>query len=139
MASGPATLRAAIDLPSEQRSVPAARRVVGQLLDAWAASGFRDDATLLVSELVTNVVRHVAGKAAMRVEVQLSEPGLRVAVVDRSPARPTVRGRGADGGHGIWLVSAVADRWGSEEHGGGKRVWFELEPDRARSHPSAAG
>jgi hypothetical protein len=26
------------------------------------------------------------------------------------------------------LVKAIADRWGSEDHRGGKRVWFELRP-----------
>ena len=125
------TLRAAVDLPPVARSAAAARRLVGQLLDAWAAEGFRDDATLLVSELVTNVVRHVAGGVAMRVEVALtvpalSEPGLQVAVVDSSDAPPVFRTPGPHGGHGMGLVAAVADRWGSEDHDGGKRVWFEL-------------
>jgi len=31
-------------------------------------------------------------------------------------------------GRGLLLVKAIADRWGSEEHRGGKRVWFELGP-----------
>jgi hypothetical protein len=122
-----ATLHAAVDLPSAARSVPAARRLVAQLLAAWAAESFRDDAILLVSELVTNVVRHVSGQVALRVEVALSEPGLRVAVIDSSPELPMPGSRGPQGGHGIRLVSALADRWGSEQYGGGKRVWFELE------------
>jgi anti-sigma regulatory factor (Ser/Thr protein kinase) len=123
-----ATLHAAVDLPSAARSVPAARRLVAQLLEAWAAEAFCDDAMLLVSELVTNVVRHVSGQVALRVEVVLSEPGLRIAVVDSSPELPVPGLRGPQGGHGIRLVSVLADRWGSEHHDGGKRVWFELEP-----------
>jgi anti-sigma regulatory factor (Ser/Thr protein kinase) len=109
---------------------------VGQVLAAWAAESFCEDATLLVSELVTNVVRHVAGPLTMRLEVALTdsgpsdggrtERGLRVAVVDRSPAPPVVGARGPAGGYGLGLVVAIADRWGSEEHRGGKRVWFEL-------------
>ena len=47
MAAGADTLRAAVDLPPVDRSAAAARRLVGQLLDAWAAEVFRDDATLL--------------------------------------------------------------------------------------------
>jgi len=130
MTSDMDTLRAAVDLPPVARSAAAARRLVGQLLDAWAAEGFRDDATLLVSELVTNVVRHVTGQVAMRVEVALTGPGLQVAVVDSSAAPPVPRTPGPHGGHGMGLVEAVADRWGSDDHGDGKRVWFELGPRR---------
>ena len=108
--------------------MPDCRRgcVMAHLLTAWAAEGYRDDAALLVSELVTNVVRHVAGEAAMTVEVHLTRAALHVAVVDGSTAPAATRPRTADGGHGLRLVAAVADRWGSEEHAGGKRVWFEL-------------
>lgn len=128
MTAAAATLHAAVDLPSTARSVPAARRLVAHLLTAWAAEAFHDDALLLVSELVTNVVRHVSGQVALRVEVALSDPGLHVAVVDSSPELPVPGLRGPQGGHGILLVSALADRWGSERYDGGKRVWFELEP-----------
>jgi anti-sigma regulatory factor (Ser/Thr protein kinase) len=130
----PGTLRAAVDLPPVARSAAAARHLVEQVLAAWAAEAFIADAALLVSELVTNVVRHVTGPLAMRVEVALSDggpagPGLRVAVVDSSAAPPVVDPRGPEGGHGLGLVLALADRWGSEEHGSGKRVWFELGRD----------
>ncbi|MDN5747769.1 MAG: ATP-binding protein [Pseudonocardia sp.] len=128
MQATPATLSATIDLPPAARSVPAARRVLAELLTTWAAERYRDDASLLVSELVTNVVRHVAGGSNMVLEVHLSEPGLRICVVDASATRPTRRepGAGEPGGHGMRLVAAVADRWGSEAHQSGKRVWFEL-------------
>jgi len=119
-------LHAALDLPPAPRSVPAARRVVAQLLTAWAAEAYSDDAALLVSELVTNVVRHVPGDAAMTVEVHLTQTALQVAVVDGSTTLADAGPPTAQGGHGLWLVAAVADRWGSEEHGRGKRVWFEL-------------
>ena len=131
MTSRSRTLRAVVDLPAVARSAAAARHLVAQLLAAWAAESFRDDATLLVSVLVTNVVRHVTGEVAMRVEVMLSDggaagPGLRVAVVDTSARPPVLGARGPHGGYGLGLVDVLADRWGSEEHGAGKRVWFEL-------------
>lgn len=127
-AAVPEALTATIDLPPEVGSVPAARRVLTELLSSWAAEHFRDDANLLLSELVTNVVRHVSSREKMVLEVRLSGPGLRVAVVDASVELPTVADTptGAAGGHGILLVEAVADRWGSENHASGKRVWFEL-------------
>ncbi len=136
MDAGPRTLRAAVDQPPVARSAAAARRIVAEVLEAWAAESFCDDAMLLVSELVSNVVRHVTVRRAMRVEMVLSYParsrsGLRVAVVDASTGPPVLRVRGPHGGHGLALVDALADRWGSEEDGDGKRVWFELEGRRA--------
>jgi anti-sigma regulatory factor (Ser/Thr protein kinase) len=124
----PDALTATIDLPPEIGSVPAARRVLTELLGSWAAEHFRDDANLLLSELVTNVVRHVSSRSKMVLEVRLSGPGLRVAVIDVSADLPTVTGTPsrAAGGHGMLLVAALADRWGSENHASGKRVWFEL-------------
>jgi anti-sigma regulatory factor (Ser/Thr protein kinase) len=130
MTPGSGTLHATIDLPSAARSAAAARRLVGQLLEAWAAESFCDDATLLVSELVSNVVRHVTSQPAMRVDVVLSGPSLRVAVLDSSMVLPALASGGPRGGHGLGLIAAVADRWGSEEYAGGKRVWFELGPRR---------
>ena len=126
MSTPRSVFRAELDLPSVPRSVPAARHVVTQLLAAWAADGYRDDAALLVSELVTNVVRHVPAGTPMTVEVRLTRTSLHVAVVDDSTVPAATRPRTSRGGHGLWLVAAVADDWGSEEHARGKRVWFEL-------------
>jgi anti-sigma regulatory factor (Ser/Thr protein kinase) len=122
----PAALRATIDLPAIPRSVPTARTVLAQLLSAWAAEPLRENAELLVSELVTNVVRHVGGDMAMQVEVALTAPALRVSVVDASAVAPTRRTPSADGGYGMSLLEIVADRWGVQEDPAGKRVWFEL-------------
>ncbi|MHA6783026.1 ATP-binding protein [Pseudonocardia saturnea] len=124
----PDALTAVIDLLPELGSVPAARRVLTELLSSWAAEHFRDDANLLLSELVTNVVRHVPSGSKMVLEVRLSAPGLRVAVIDASAVLPTVAGAPSRtaGGHGMLLVEALAHRWGSEDHASGKRVWFEL-------------
>ena len=124
------TLTAAVDLPPMAGSVPAARRVVAELLTAWAAPHDRDDAALLVSELVANVVDHVGGEAAFTVEVALSGDWLRISVADGSAIRPVVRQLegSAPRGRGMRLVEQIADRWGVEEHEGGKRVWLELAP-----------
>jgi hypothetical protein len=37
----------------------------------------------------------------------------------------------------MWLLAAIADRWGSERHGTGKRVWFELSRDAGDESPGA--
>jgi len=126
----PADLSASIDLPGTSHSVPVARRVVAHLLTGWAAEPPREHTVLLLSELITNVVRHVGGPSVLRIDLRLSDPLLRVAVLDPSPTLPALRDQGPSGGHGLHLVATLADRWGSEPHEDGKRVWFELRRRR---------
>lgn len=122
-----AVLRARIDLPTASGSVPLARRIVEELLGAWSADARREESVLLLSELVTNVVRHVQPTTTFTIELVLSRLKLRVSVVDGSPTPPMLRDRGPHGGHGMWLVGTIADRWGSGKRGSGKQVWFELD------------
>jgi anti-sigma regulatory factor (Ser/Thr protein kinase) len=127
------TLTASIDLPPAIASVPAARHLVVQLLRVWEARQDVDDVALLVTELVSNVVDHVGGEASLTLELALSEDWLRIAVADGCSVQPVVRALedGHPRGRGLHLVQAIADRWGSEEHDGGKRVWFEVRPQRS--------
>jgi anti-sigma regulatory factor (Ser/Thr protein kinase) len=127
------TLVATVDLKPVPRSVPAARHLVLDLLRAWQAPHDPGDAALLVTELVANVVDHVAGEASFTLELTLSERWLRIAVADGTALRPVVREFDADAprGRGMLLVAGIADRWGTEDHADGKRVWFELAPPLA--------
>ena len=126
------TLTASIDLPPTAASVPVARRLVRQLLQGWDARQDHDDAALLVTELVANVVDHVGGTSCLTLEATYSEDWLRLAVVDCSPARPAVQVPDPESvrGRGLRMVEVLADRWGCEDHRDGKRVWFELRPAR---------
>jgi anti-sigma regulatory factor (Ser/Thr protein kinase) len=121
---------ASLDLPPVVHSVPLARHVTVDLLRIWRAPHDRDDAALLVTELVTNVVDHVGGEASFSLELELADGWLRVAVVDGSSLLPVVRELSSDRprGRGLLLVQALAERWGCEEQDGGKRVWFDLAP-----------
>jgi anti-sigma regulatory factor (Ser/Thr protein kinase) len=87
-----------------------------------------DQAQLIVSELVTNVIRHATGhEATVRLEQHADR--LVVAVVDPDSAPPRVTRAALDdeGGRGLHLVDAVADRWGTRTLvSGGKIVWCEL-------------
>lgn len=111
-------------------SIPAARRYVSEALDAVPA-GSCQTAALLVSELVTNVVRH-AGGFEFVVEVQTfpSEGRLWIGVTDTDSGLPVLRTPAvtAEHGRGMQLVSALADRWGARRrrHTIQKTVWFEL-------------
>jgi anti-sigma regulatory factor (Ser/Thr protein kinase) len=122
-----ASFSACIDLPPVPGSVPLARRLVRDVLRTWAAPQDLDDAALLVTELVANVVDH-AGGDVLTLELTLAEAWLRVGVVDGSAIRPIVRemSHEQERGRGMRLVAEIAERWGAEEHNGGKRVWFEL-------------
>jgi anti-sigma regulatory factor (Ser/Thr protein kinase) len=121
---------ASIDLPSIPPSVPVSRHLVLELLRAWDVPHDREDAALLVTELVSNVVDHVGGDTTLTLEVGVSDDWLRIAVVDGSSVRPVVQELSLDRprGRGMRMAQAIADRWGAEDHRGGKRVWFELSP-----------
>lgn len=87
---------------------------------------------LLVSELVTNAVVHTGASAWLRVgrPADAPTPGtVRVEVLDRS-ARPPHPRRAAEadtGGRGLELVDCLADRWGWQADGAGKRIWCEVD------------
>jgi anti-sigma regulatory factor (Ser/Thr protein kinase) len=109
----------------------AARRALGGLRDVVGPERL-EDVFLLVSELVTNGVRHAgAGEAdELELDVRRDADRLRVEVADPGPgfrgahARP----RGDDtGGWGLYLVEQIADRWGVQrDEAGANVVWFEL-------------
>jgi anti-sigma regulatory factor (Ser/Thr protein kinase) len=90
---------------------------------------------LLLSELVTNSVRHSAsGLPGRTVTVTVLSSGevTRVQVTDRSGAAvPALRRLGVSGaeggGRGLYLVDALAARWGFEQDGGHTTTWFELQ------------
>ena len=120
---------ASIDLPPVASSVPLARRLVRDVLRTWDAPHDRQDAELLITELVANVVDH-AGGDVLTLELTLAGAWLRIGVVDGSAIRPVVRelSHESERGRGMRLVVEIADRWGADDHLGGKRVWFELSP-----------
>ena len=85
---------------------------------------------LLVTELVTNSVRHTDCQAfTLRIAVR-SRPNP-AEDADDGPAASTTRGTrrcssAPDTGWGLFLVQRLARDWGVKEEGRSKRVWFEL-------------
>jgi anti-sigma regulatory factor (Ser/Thr protein kinase) len=85
---------------------------------------------LLVSELVTNSVRHsgAAGDADIELSIRASREAISAEVCDDGNGfEAAVREGDADeeSGWGLHLVEALSDRWGTERNGY-MCVWFEL-------------
>ena len=114
------------------QSFRADRRAPGQARSALQAlNGELDhelaaDIRLLVSELVTNSVRHT-GSADIELEVWRSDEVVHVDVRDHG-AGFEVSGSPQPGdasGWGLFMVDRLADRWGVQTNGD-THVWFEL-------------
>lgn len=107
-----------------RRDREAPRRARRALEESVQRCPRRDDALLLVSELVTNAVRHGEGDT-LTVAVREEGPRLRVEVC-QSGGFADVKGRGIDGGRGLRIVEAIATAWGVAPGEGEVTVWFEL-------------
>ena len=97
-------------------------RVDGQVLE---------DIRLLVSELVTNAVRHANAPTggAVELDVTIDRSLVRVEVADPGPGfepQPRDDEMSRPGGWGLYLVDRIADRWGVVRNRM-NRVWFEID------------
>ena len=127
-------MRYELDLARDPDSAAVAREALAEVPHRLTPRRF-EDARLLISELVTNAIRHaglaeddvitlvlVAEVDMLRIEV--SDPGAGFELVEPvpDPARPS--------GWGLYLVSELSDRWGME-HDERTRVWCELDREAA--------
>lgn len=121
--------RQSVTLASEAASVAPARQMVREACEEW---GMNADAAeigaLLMSELVTNAVRHGHSHSVRVIAEQPRPDRLRVAVTDKSRRMPEMHHPQLDdsGGRGLVLVDALCDRWGIDLLPWGKRVWAEI-------------
>jgi anti-sigma regulatory factor (Ser/Thr protein kinase) len=122
--------RYSFELPGTPEAGLAARRA---LLDRNGAlpRAVRDDVLLLMTELVTNSVRHADGGPDRMVHLELRQrPGeVRVAVCDEGPgfvAEVKALSSDGSGGWGLFLVDRIADRWAVTSTTTGTCVWFEI-------------
>ncbi|MET8679798.1 ATP-binding protein [Streptomyces sp. NPDC004647] len=113
-------------LATESASVRKARRLAAAQLARWDLEGLTDTTQLLVSELVTNALRHARGP--VRFNMCVRDDALRCEVEDVAPAEPLRReaGEDAEGGRGLQLLELLADGWGSCRTATGKTTWFTL-------------
>ncbi|KOV68424.1 regulator [Streptomyces sp. MMG1121] len=137
-------------LPARYEAVREARRFTRATLDQWDVGDRFDDICLVVSELVTNALRHAVpadqGQGhgcephtpAVRLHLMRWTERLVCAVRDPSHETPVPRDSddfSAESGRGLFLVDSFADSWGWHPLAGtldGKVVWalFRLRPVR---------
>ncbi|MFI7597941.1 ATP-binding protein [Actinoplanes sp. NPDC049681] len=132
-------LTARFDLPLGTNAPRSARHAVTAVLAGW---GYRDElwlekAAVVVSELVTNAVRHGGGCVDLRVECHDGE--VIISVADGSSVVPRRREPDDTGGRGLALIDAMTARWGVRDHEGGKQVWVALPSCLADPLTGSAG
>jgi serine/threonine-protein kinase RsbW len=118
-----------VTLPNGDGSVRLARQVTRDVLARWRLAYLEDTAVLLVSELVTNAVRHARQTRAIALDLEIGDTWLRIEVQDADPCWPHRRTPGSfdESGFGLVLVDGLATNWGVRETATGKAVWAELD------------
>jgi len=110
-------------LPSPSAATMA-RELVTRACANWALHKLAPVAELVVTELVSNVIRHAGTE--MQVSVSHGERYLHVSVRDYSTALPRRLGDEVGEGRGLLVVEALTTAWGATPTAGGKAVWATL-------------
>ncbi|MBN1527750.1 MAG: ATP-binding protein [Thermoleophilaceae bacterium] len=123
-----------VHLDGGPRAAAVAREAVAAA-DGSVPAAVRDDVLLLVTELITNAVRHAGARPGSGVDLSMavSARGVRVEVADGGGGftRGVTSPRPRDGGGwGLYLVDRLADDWGVESTASGTSVWFDLQTPR---------
>jgi PAS domain S-box-containing protein len=112
------------DLPADPAIVPDTRRQVAGRLAGWGLDDVAFVTELVVSELVTNAIRHAKTPIQLRL---IRDRMLICEVSDGSSTAPHLRRACAfdEGGRGLLLVSQLTQRWGCRQTPHGKVIWAE--------------
>ena len=121
---------------STGRDAPSAVRDALRERGSHLPAPMRDDLLLLLTEVVTNAVRHSGANRGDPIQIDLHEKkdGVRVEVTDRGdgfkPPERLVPDLTKTGGLGLVLVDRLSQAWGTRKTSKGSLVWFELAHDR---------
>ncbi|MEV0457942.1 ATP-binding protein [Catellatospora methionotrophica] len=122
---------ATVTLPTGPAAPGAARAEVSRLLISWGLTDpdWLGQVSVVVSELISNCVRHGGGCRGLTVQARGGDVTLTAS--DGSATLPRQRPHGGpDGGRGLWIIDEFTDAWGARLTPGGKQVWVRL-----RAHP----
>jgi anti-sigma regulatory factor (Ser/Thr protein kinase) len=119
-------------LPCQPASVAVARhRIASEMRSAGTTDGAVDDAAIVVTELLTNAIRHASPLSGRWLQVtwDLEDESVEIAVSDGGSttlprvSRPALS---ALGGRGLEIVETLSQRWGVCRTGPGTTVWAIL-------------
>ncbi|MBK6019260.1 ATP-binding protein [Streptomyces sp. MBT53] len=118
--------------PAELRLL---RRAAVRQLSRWGMPVAADEAELLVTELATNVIKHVGEGASATLILEWRDERLRLEVHDRSSSVPSLKSASCNEecGRGLHLLAALALDWGTVLTAAGKAVWCEIPFSSGRS------
>jgi anti-sigma regulatory factor (Ser/Thr protein kinase) len=113
------------DMPADFENVARSRRLAGEQLTAWGLEEIAFTAELVVSELVTNAIRHGSGPIRVRL---IRDRTLICEVSDLSHTSPHLRRAATtdEGGRGLFIVARLTHDWGARYTSTGKTVWSEM-------------
>ncbi|WP_089100127.1 SpoIIE family protein phosphatase [Streptomyces hyaluromycini] len=111
-------------VPSAPAAVAGVRAAAAELLRDWGLEEEAFTLELILSELVTNAIRHATGPVGVRL---IRDRSLICEVSDGSSVSPHLRRAATmdEGGRGLFLVAQFADRWGTRYTAEGKVIWTE--------------
>ncbi|MFI6417218.1 SpoIIE family protein phosphatase [Streptomyces sp. NPDC050842] len=115
---------AAWELPSDPALVARARAMAAEQLVRWGLDDLAFTTELVVSELVTNAIRHASGPIGLRL---IRDRSLICEVSDSQHTSPHARYAGNDeeGGRGLFMVAQLTEHWGTRYMPTGKTIWAE--------------
>ncbi|MEU9631108.1 SpoIIE family protein phosphatase [Streptomyces luteogriseus] len=123
------------DVPADPAAVSGMRDAVSQQLEAWGLSECGFTLELILSELITNAIRYGAGPIHVRL---IRDRTLICEVADGSSTSPHLRYAATtdEGGRGLFLVSQMAERWGTRYTPHGKVIWAEQSLSEVTQQPA---
>ena len=123
------------DVPADPAAVSGMRDAVSQRLEAWGLSECGFTMELILSELITNAIRYGAGPIHVRL---IRDRTLICEVADGSSTSPHLRYAATtdEGGRGLFLVSQMAERWGTRYTPHGKVIWAEQSLPEITQQPA---
>jgi anti-sigma regulatory factor (Ser/Thr protein kinase) len=117
---------AQITLRPQPQQVAAGRRFTRDTLTAWQHTELADTACLLVSEILTNAVRHARHTIGLRLHQTVREVIAEITDDNTQLPQRALPAPGDQSGRGLTLVEALATAWGARPSSSGKTVWFTL-------------
>ncbi|MEV8046863.1 SpoIIE family protein phosphatase [Streptomyces griseoluteus] len=113
------------DVPRDPAAVSGMRLAVSDTLEEWGLSELGFGMELVLSELITNAIRYGSDPIHVRL---IHDRTLICEVADGSSTSPHLRYAATtdEGGRGLFLISQLAERWGTRYTPHGKVIWAEL-------------